>query len=252
MTTGYAESDQSIGGRLIDYYAARAEGGVGLIIAPVSPSPAGSPVDAGLYDDRFIPGARRLTEAVHAHGAKISALLITCYHLILPANGTGRVPRRAADGTGRVRRRAADGVPPTPGDPEVVGPSAVMNTLLRVVPRQLTVEEIGFIIDQYAKAAARAERAGFDMVEIMAGGGYLVNRFLSPLSNTRTDEYGGTLERRTRFLVEIIDRVRTAVGREFPITVRLNLHENIEGGYTITEALRMARILEAAGVSGFT
>jgi len=243
MTTGYGESDQSTGDRLIDYYGARAQGGAGLIIAPFSPSPAGSPVDAGLYDDRFIPGARRLTNTVHSHGAKISAMLIVCYHLILPAPaGAGGLV--ASGGASSAR---ADG-----GAPEVVGPSPVMNTLLRVVPRGLTIDEIGFVVGQYGTAAGRAKTAGFDMVEIMAGGGYLVNRFLSPLSNTRTDEYGGSLEKRLRFLLEIIGSVRTAVGGDFPVTVRLNLHENVEGGYTIAEALEMAAILEEAGIAGFT
>jgi 2,4-dienoyl-CoA reductase-like NADH-dependent reductase (Old Yellow Enzyme family) len=238
MTTGYAEGDQSTGDRLIDYYAARAQGGAGLIIAPFSPSPAGSPVDAGLYDDRFIPGARRLTDTVHSHGAKISAMLITCYHLILPAD---------AGDPGDL-----DGAHQAGGTPEVVGPSPVTNALLRVVPRELTVDEIDFVVGQYGKAARRAKSAGFDMVEIMAGGGYLVNRFLSPLSNTRTDGYGGSVERRLRFLLEIIGSVRTAAGEDFPVTVRLNLHENVEGGYTIAEALEIARILEGTGIAGFT
>jgi 2,4-dienoyl-CoA reductase-like NADH-dependent reductase (Old Yellow Enzyme family)/thioredoxin reductase len=229
MTTGYAESDQSTGDRLIDYYAARARGGAGLIIAPVSPSPAGSPVDAGLYHDRFIPGARRMTETVHGLGAKVSALLISTYHLILNAD---------TDGVG--------------GMPEVVGPSPVVNALLRVAARELTVEEIGFIVAQYGRAAARAKAAGFDLVEIMAGGGYLVNRFLSPLNNTRTDKYGGSLEKRTRFLTEIIESARSAAGEDFPVTVRLNLQENIEGGYGIAEAVEIAKILEKTGISGFT
>lgn len=223
MTTGYAELDQSIGDRLIDYYAARAKGGAGLIIAPVSPIRAGSPVDAGIYDNRFIPGARRLADTVHGHGAKLSALLINTYHLVLHGDIS-----------------------------EVVGPSPVMNVLLRVPPRELTVEEIGYIVTQYGKAAARVKTAGFDLVEIMAGGGYLVNRFLSPLSNTRTDEYGGSLERRARFLVEILESVRGAVGEDFPVTVRLNLHENIEGGYAIDEAVEIAKLLEKTGIVGLT
>jgi len=247
MTTGYAESDQSTGDRLIDYYAARAQGGAGLIIAPFSPSPAGSPVDAGLYDDRFIPGARKLADTVHQHGAKISAQLIVCYHLILPAPA-GKAGRA---GTAAEPSDFDDGGDPG-GIPEVVGPSPVTNTLLKVKPRKLTVEEIAFIVREYGKAAARAKKAGFDMVEIMAGGGYLVNRFLSPLSNIRGDEYGGDLEKRMRFLLEIIGSVRTSVGEDFPITLRLNLQENIDGGYTLDDALEMAAILERTGIAGFT
>lgn len=223
MTAGYAELDQTMGDRLIDYYAARARGGVGLIIAPVSPVAAGSPVDAGMFDDRFIPGARRMTDTVHGYGAKVSALLINTYLLILNS-----------------------------GAPEVVGPSPVTNALLRVAPRELTVEEIAFIVSEYGEAAGRAQRAGFDLVEIMAGAGYLVNRFLSPLSNSRTDGYGGSFENRLRFLLEIVASARAAVGEGFPVTVRLNLHENIEGGYGIDEAVEMAKLLEEAGVAGIT
>lgn len=250
MTTGYAESDQSTGDRLIDYYVARAAGGAGLIVAPFSPSPAGSPVDAGLYDDRFVPGVRRLTQSVHSHGAKISAMLITCYHLRLPIDAgescSGHAWRAARTTTG------IDGEEAALGPPEVVGPSPVLNVLLRVVPRELTAEEIGFVVAQYGRAAGRAQRAGFDMVEIMAGAGYLVNRFLSPLSNTRTDGYGGSPKKRLRFLLEIIESVRAAVGADFPITVRLNLNENVEGGYGIDEALEMAAVLETTGIAGFT
>jgi 2,4-dienoyl-CoA reductase-like NADH-dependent reductase (Old Yellow Enzyme family)/thioredoxin reductase len=229
ITTGFCEPDQSVGDRLVDFYTARAVGGTGLLVVPFSPVATGSPVDAGLYDDRFVPGAQRLTEAIHSHGARVSALLITCYHVILGAG--------AEEGG---------------GSPEVVGPSPVMNRVLRVTPRELTVEEIGLIVAEYGRAAGRAKRAGFDLVEIMAGGGYLVNRFLSPLSNTRTDAYGGNPARRMRFLLDLVESVRMAVGPDFPITVRLNLQENMQGGYTLDDAIDMAGILEQAGVAGLT
>jgi hypothetical protein len=120
-----------------------------------------------------------------------------------------------------------------------------MNRVLRVTPRELTVEEIGLIVAEYGRAAGRAKRAGFDLVEIMAGGGHLVNRFLSPLSNTRTDTYGGSPARRMRFLLDLIESMCTAVGSDFPITVRLNLQENMQGGYAIDDAVGMGWALLA-------
>lgn len=263
MTTGYAERDQSIGDRLIDYYAARAKGGAGLIVAPFSPIPAGSPVDAGLYHDRFIPGAERLAKTVHEYGGKISAQLIVCYHLILPGRAWqklgGDTTTNRATPVSQATLSGEQGLPSgeenrmvPDGAPIPVGPSPIMNVLLRTVPKELTQGEIAWIVNQHGEAARRAKQAGFDLVEVMAGGGYLVNRFLSPLSNTRTDGYGGNLQGRIRFLVEIIEAVRAAAGADFPVTVRLNLHENIKGGYGIDEALEIAKILEKTGVAGFT
>ena len=159
LTTGYCELDETIGDRLINFFAARAKGGVGLIIVPFSPVHAGSPLEPGLYDDRFLPGLRKLTDAVHAHGAKIAAQLITSYHVMFK----GRIA-------------------------EVVGPSSVLNQMTRTTARPLTVPEIHYIVKEYGKAAGRARQGGFDAVEVLVGGGYLLNRFLSPSPiNARTN-----------------------------------------------------------------
>ncbi|MCK9231024.1 MAG: FAD-dependent oxidoreductase [Syntrophales bacterium] len=223
LTTAYGEDDGTLGDRFIDFYAERARGGAGLIIVPFAPLADGSPVEPGLYDDRFLPGVRRLTESIAAGGARSSCQLISSYHLILRDNTS-----------------------------EAVGPSEVYNRLLRVTPRALTIDEIRFIVSGYGAAALRARRGGFDAVEVLAGGGYLLNRFLSPLGNTRDDEYGGSLENRTRILLEIIGGIRRAVGRDFPVGVRLNVHEQMEGGYGIDEGITIARMLEEAGVNMLT
>ncbi len=227
MTTGFALPGQAVGQRLVDFFAARAAGGAGLIVAPFAPLPTGSVVDAGLFDDCFIEPARGLTGAVHAHGAAISAQLIVTYGLDLGDAGSA-----------------------TGG--EVVGPSPVVNALLRVTPRELTAAEIGRIVEGYGAAARRARDARFDVVEVMAGGGYLLNRFLSPLTNQRTDAYGGALQHRSRIVLEIIAAIRENVGADFPIMVRLNLDEHMRGGSSPHDALDTARALEAAGVAGFT
>jgi len=219
LTTGFCESDETLGNRFINFYAERAKGGTGLIIVPFSPVPAGSPMEPGLYNDRFIPGVRRLTDTIHAHGAKVAAQLITSYHVMFK-----------------------DGLP------EVVGPSPVMNQMLRIIPRPLTVEEICHIVKEYGQAARRARKCGFDAVEVLVGGGYLLNRFLSPISNRREDEYGGSLENRMRIILEVIEGMRREVGKDFPIGCRLNVDEQMEGGHTVEDSRKVARILEKAGI----
>ena len=219
LTTGYCVNDETVSDRFINFYAERAKGGVGLIIVPFSPVLAGSPMEPGLYDDRFIPGVRRLTDTIHAYGAKIAAQLITSYHVMLK-----------------------DGIP------EVVGPSPVLNQMMRVIPRSLSVEEILYIVEEYGRAAHRAKNCGLDAVEVLVGGGYLLNRFLSPISNKREDKYGGSLENRMRIILEVIDSIRSEVGKDFPIGCRLNVAEQMEGGYTIDDSREVVRILEKAGI----
>jgi len=219
LTTGFCELDETIGDRLINFYAVRAKGGVGLIIVPFSPVHAGSPIEPGLYDDHFLPGVRKLTDTVHAHGAKIAAQLITSYHAILK-----------------------DGVA------EVVGPSPVLNQMTRTTARPLTVPEIHYIVKEYGHAARRARQGGFDAIEVLVGGGYLLNRFLSPITNKREDEYGGSLENRMRIILEVIKSMRKEVGKDFPIGCRLNVDEQMEGGHTIEDSKEVVRILEMAGI----
>ncbi len=164
MTTGrdYAEADETVGDRFIQFYAERAKGGTGLIIIPFTPVPIGAAVEPGLYDDRFILGIRKLTRRPPFPGAKSACQLIITYFMIFKGQS-----------------------------PEVVAPSAVMNQLLRLVPRELTKEEIALIVKAYAESAQRARAGGFDAIEILVGAGYLLNRFLSPISNQREDEYAG-------------------------------------------------------------
>ena len=220
ITTGYNESDNTIGDRIVNYFVERAKGGVGLIIVPFSPIYTGSPMQPGLYHDRFIAGARRLTNEVHAYGTKIAAQLITQYHLV--TNGEG--------------------------SPEVVGPSPVLNRMMRCTPKVLAIEEIHRLVEEYGKAARRAREAGFDAVEVIVAGGYLLNRFLSPITNKRQDEYGGSLENRMRITLEVIESMRKGAGEDYPITCRINVEEQMEGGYIIEDSKEVVRALEAAGV----
>lgn len=222
--TGYAYADGSVTQRLIAYHAERAKGGVGLIILEatyVHPSGKGFKNQPGIYSDRLLPGLRRLVDAVHAQGAKIA---IQIYH------------------TGQQTTSAVTGQP-------IVAPSALPCATIGEVPKELTKEEIAFLVRAFAEAAQRAKAAGFDAVEVHGAHGYLINQFLSPLANKRTDKYGGSLENRMRFPLEVVRAVRRAVGPDYPVLYRLSADEKISGGLTLEETKVFARRLEQEGVN---
>ncbi|MBW2127374.1 MAG: FAD-dependent oxidoreductase [Deltaproteobacteria bacterium] len=208
------------------FYEARAKGGVGLIIV------GGCPIDEyggmagmiGLNHDRFIPGLKRLTSAVQAHGAKIAAQLYQAGRYTHSAMIGGRKPFSA---------------------------SAVRSRLTGETPRALEIHEIPAVQDKFAEAALRAKKAGFDAVEILGSAGYLICQFLSPLTNKRDDEYGGPLENRMRFGLEVVQKVRSAVGPDYPILMRIAGNDFMEGSHTNREARIFASELEKVGVDLF-
>ena len=220
MTMGYAEPDGSIGDRFIAYLTERASGGAGMIMIPLTPMYAGSHMAPGVFDDRYLPGIRRATEAIQTHGAKVACQLLTSYHMVTKD-----------------------------GEPELIGPSAVLNQMMRAVPRALMIEEIQELVKNYGQAAGRARKGGFDAVEFLVGAGYLLNRFLSPVTNQRDDQYGGRLENRMRIILEIVASIRRETGDDFPLGVRLNIDEQMPGGHTIEESKIVAQALEKAGVN---
>src|SRR5512133_419716 len=197
MGTGYGAADSTIGDRLITYLARRARGGTALIITEVcavDPRGKGFPNEIGAWSDQFIPGLSQLTAAIHGEGGRIA----------LQLHHAGRETFEAAAG----------------GKPEA--PSPIPSVVLGQPCEEMSRERIGLVIDAFGRAAARAKQAGFDAVEIHAAHGYLVNQFLSPFSNQRTDEYGGSEENRSRFVIETIGAVRRAVGPEFPVIIRVS------------------------------
>jgi 2,4-dienoyl-CoA reductase-like NADH-dependent reductase (Old Yellow Enzyme family)/thioredoxin reductase len=205
----------------IDYYAARAAGGVGLLITgnafiddDVSKI---SSNQLGAHDNRMGAGLARLTEAVQDHG---TMLVIQLAHA-----GTQVLPE-------------------TIGYRQTVAPSAV---LWQDAPRELTVPEIQRIVTAFAAAAERVERAGAAGVEIHCGHGYLLSAFLSPRLNRRTDRYGGSTENRMRIVREIFDQTRAATGGRFIVGAKFNASDLVEGGISFDEGLRIAKALEAAG-----
>ncbi len=225
MATLYANKDSTVSGRLLAYHEARAAGGVGLIILGVTSVDRFFPygITLGLWDDTFIPGFKELTTTVHRYGTRI-------------------VPQLTHPGPASLS--------PFRGGPQPVGPSITRFHGTKQICRELATGEIGEIVEQFGEAARRAREAGFDGVEIHAAHGYqLVGCFTSPLRNRRTDEYGGSIHGRLRFLLEIIDNVRRKAGKDFPVIVRLSGDELVAGGQDIRQTQYMAPILVEAGVS---
>ncbi len=225
MDVGFS-TDGFANDRFIDFYAERAKWGVGLIIIggcyPHESGKAWKSILA-LDDDRYIPSLRKFTETMHKLGAKTAPQLL---------HG-GRYASSLF----------------TKSQP--VSASSVPSRLARDVPRPLTVSEIKEMVSHYARAALRAKEAGFDAVEIHGGMGYLINQFLSPITNHREDEYGGDLQGRLRFAREVLQATKELVGKDFPIIFRLSGDELMQGGNKINENILIAGELASSGVDAF-
>ena len=222
---GYSEK-QRVGQRNMEFFAERARGGVGLIIVGIIfPNDVGAALNRsmGIHKDDFIPGLRELTRVVHNNGAKIAAQLGLRYEW-----------RR--DSTSSLEYIAASELS-MPGIPSM---------------RPLTREEIHQLTEEFGEGARRAREAGFDAVEFLAGAGYLISNFLSPYSNKRNDEYGGSLDNRMRFLLEIIAATKKKAGDNYPLLCRFSIDECVDGGLNLEESQRIAAILEEAGIHCIT
>ncbi|MDG3084835.1 NADH:flavin oxidoreductase [Vibrio hannami] len=211
--------------KLYDIYQELAEGEVGLIItgyANIVEEEQPNPGMMGIYDDSFINEYKKLTSIVHDSDSKI-------------------VMQLAYGGT-----KTTHNV----GSRIIFAPSEVPERGTQTLGKAMTKEEIDYIVDAFAKAAGRAKDAGFDGVEIHGAHTYLINQFLSPYYNQREDEYGGSLENRIRFLLEIYTQMRSVVGDDFPILVKLTASEFFEGGLTFEETRSICKTLERIGVDG--
>jgi 2,4-dienoyl-CoA reductase-like NADH-dependent reductase (Old Yellow Enzyme family) len=219
---GLAGTDGTCSQGLIDVTAGLAEGGVGMIItghAYVSPEGQAGPWQIGVHSDAMLPGLTRMAAAVHHGGGKLALQIAHagCYGF---ASGSG-----------------IEAVGPSPG---IAGKTPSC--------RELTQAEIDAICAAFGKAAGRAKAAGFDAVQIHAAHGYLLSEFLSPFFNQRTDEYGGCIENRARIVLEVLESVRNAVGQEYPVLIKLNSQDFIDGGLSVDDMLAIAALLEQAGV----
>jgi 2,4-dienoyl-CoA reductase-like NADH-dependent reductase (Old Yellow Enzyme family) len=217
------------------HYGARAAGGFGLVIAEatgVSPEGRITPWCCGLWNEQQVGAWRRIVDFGHSQGAKLAVQL----------QHAGRKASVYRELEGK-----AGSIPVDEGGWETIGPSAVPFPGL-ATPREATTADIAKVIADFAAAAVRADEAGFDAVELHAAHGYLLFQFLSPLSNHRTDEYGGDLAGRARLLLEVTDAVRAAWPSGKPLLARISATEWTEGGFTVEDATTVAGWLGEHGV----
>lgn len=229
MSTGdYCNRDGTVSEKLKRYLEARAKGGVGLITT--EPVTIGeklpyTPRTLGLWDDKFIAGLRELTGLLHSHGAKV-------------------VPQIIHPGP--------ESLSPFYHKVQTVGPSPVMCHTTKQICREMTVGEIAEVVEMFGEAARRARDAGFDGVELHAAHSYmLVGSFLSPLRNRRADQYGGSIEGRLKFPIEVIQSIKKKAGEDFPLILRISGDELTPGGNTIHDMQYVAPLLVEAGVDAF-
>ncbi|MFM7274088.1 MAG: FAD-dependent oxidoreductase [Gammaproteobacteria bacterium] len=248
MGVNFGGDDGSSGDRVVAYHEEQARGGVGLVISGACgvAYPVGQvqPWQIAISDDCFIPGLRRVVEAVHRHGARFSVQL----------HQGGLV---AGDDTKAGRPQWC------PSEPEPLEGDFVDGFLLQELAsfassgkptyKVLTQEDIDLVVSQYAAGARRAKAAGCDGVEIHAGHGYLLSSFISPKTNKRSDGYGGSTENRARFAVEVLRAVRAEVGPDFAVWVKIDACEvGKPGGTTLEHAKITAKLLEQAGADAIT
>ena len=208
--------------RLVEFYRERAKGGVGLIVI------GGCTVDEyggmsemiAIHEDRFVEGLSRLAQAVQAEGSRLFAQLYQAGRYAYSFLIGGRTP---------------------------LAPSAIRSKLTGETPKAMDPGEIEMVQQRFAQAALRAKAAGLDGVEVLGSAGYLISQFLSPITNKREDDYGGSWENRVRFGREVVEKIRQAVGPGFPVMVRVAGNDFMPGGNTNREAALFAQVLEAAG-----
>ena len=216
---GMATEGGAVTEELIEMMLELVHGEVGLIItgyAYVSPEGQASRGQMAVHDDRCLPGLTRMAQAVHAAGGKIALQIV---HGGLFANSE-------LSGT------------------QTMGPSAGGKS-----GRAMSKKDIEDTISAFTQAAARAQKAGFDAVQLHGAHGFLLSQFLTPAFNQRSDEYGGSLENRARFLVETVESIRKQVGPEYPILIKLNSEDFLENGMTMEEAMQVAAMLEKASLN---
>ncbi|MER7156219.1 2,4-dienoyl-CoA reductase FMN-binding domain-containing protein, partial [Streptomyces lydicus] len=219
MHIGLEEAENGFA-RMAAFYAARARGGVGLMVTGgIAPNDAGRPYEGGakLTTEAEAAQHRTVTDAVHAEGGRIAMQIL---HF-------GRYAYHA----------------------DLVAPSALQAPISPFVPHALTDDEVEQTVEDYVRAAELARSAGYDGVEIMGSEGYLINEFIAGATNHRTDRWGGSYENRVRFPLEIVRRIRERVGPDFILIYRLSMLDLVPGGSTLEEVVALAKEIEAAGAT---
>ena len=219
---GMATDDGRCTAQLIDMMTQLADGGVGLIISGhsyVSREGQAGPKQMGIYEDRLLPGLTQMVSAVHARNGKIIVQLA------------------------HAGCQAATGLSGLPA----MGPS-ILEWEGAPACREMTTLEIAETIDAFAAGALRARKAGFDGVQIHAAHGYLLSQFLSPYFNKRKDAYGGSIENRARFVLEVLKSIRQAIGKDFPVLIKMNSEDFVENGFSRRDMLDVCKMLENEGI----
>jgi 2,4-dienoyl-CoA reductase-like NADH-dependent reductase (Old Yellow Enzyme family) len=217
MHLGMAENFE-VTDQIVNFYAERAMGGAGMITVGYATinDLAGNTTNIGAQDDKFIPGLERLANAIKDNGARSCVQLnhAGAYNFSFFLNGK-----------------------------QAIAPSAITSGLTKETPKALEKDEIKALIDDFAKAALRVKKAGYDAVDVLSGTGYLISQFLSQRTNQRTDEYGGSLENRMRFGLETMRAIRREVGDDFPLLVRMNGNDFMPEGQGREELQEYAKAL---------
>lgn len=220
-----AKEDGSVTPKLINLMVKLAKGGVGLIItglADVRRDGQAAPWQLGVFNDELIPDLTEMVKAVHKAGGKI----------VLQISHTGLQASPQFEGA------------------ELLGPSVIKGEKNYHMPicREMTHQDINVVASAFGEAASRAKIAGFDGVQLHAAHGYLLSEFLSPFFNKRKDEYGGSVENRARIVLEAYESVRNAIGDQFPVMIKMNSEDLLDGGFSVKDMLEVAEMLEKAGV----
>ncbi len=231
MVRNWADEAGMVTQRMIEHYAAIAAGGMGMLLLEacfIEPIGRGFLNQLGIHNDECIKGLQSLADVVHQHGAKLGAQI---FHA-----GRQTVPQFCG------------------GQP--VAPSAKPCGVMQFIdpdysPRELTTEEVGLLADAFAEAARRNQEAGLDFLELHGAHGYLINQFLSPYTNQRSDKYGRDFAGRMEFPLEVLQKVRDKVGPDYPVTIRLNGNDFIEGGVDLPYAQKVVKELDRAGIDAF-
>ncbi|WP_320007035.1 NADH:flavin oxidoreductase [Maridesulfovibrio sp.] len=220
-----ADEDGYVTDRLIDTLEDLAKGGVGAVVSGcgyVTGEEQPNPGMTAIWDDRYIPGLKELSDRIHRHDTPI---IFQCIY------GGSRTTFNL-------------------GNRIIWGPSAVENPITKVIPQEMTVGNIHTLVKDFGQAARRAEKAGFDGFQIHAGHGYLFSQFLTPYYNRRTDEYGGSIENRSRIIIDTLKEVRAQVSDDYPIMIKINCSDFLdEDGFTLEESIQVAIELEKNGIT---
>lgn len=221
---GLATEQGEVTDRLVRIYEQLAEGGVGLIISSylyIRADGKQNNGQLGIYGDHLVPGLTTLADSVHSRGGRLIGQIVHC--------------------GGQASREFNGGVQP-------LAPSSVESPGYKEIPRALTTDEVGELIQEFAAAAERLEQAGFDGIQLHGAHGYLISEFLSPVRNTRADQYGGSRENRARFALEIHRAIRSGVGGDFLVTIKLNGSDFAENAADEEDSTYLAAALAADGI----